>query len=66
VQKLFLEGKCRNEKTKELKKFSLQLQVTENEYNICGLCSLNLSPFASVISMVPSYNINFVQIKNEK
>jgi hypothetical protein len=36
VQKLLLEGNCRNECVNVLKMFSLQLQVMGNEYTACG------------------------------
>ena len=63
VQKLLLEGNCRNECVKELKMFSLQLHVMTSEYNICGFFSLNLKLFASVVSVIVSYVIIMVQIK---
>jgi hypothetical protein len=63
VQKLLLEGNCRNECVKELKMFSLQLQVMGNEYTACGFFALNLSLFASVVSVIFSYIIIMVQIK---
>jgi hypothetical protein len=37
VEKLLLEGKCRNECVKELKMFSLQLQAKKIEYTTCGI-----------------------------
>jgi hypothetical protein len=63
VQKLLLEGNCKNERVKELKMFSLQLQAMKNEYNACGFFSLNLKLFASVVSVIVSYFIIMVQIK---
>jgi hypothetical protein len=42
VEKLLLEGNCRNECVEELKMFSLQLQAMTNEYTACGFFSLNL------------------------
>jgi hypothetical protein len=42
VQKLLLEGHCRNECVKQLKMFSVQLQVMKIEYTACGFFSLNL------------------------
>jgi len=63
VEKLLLEGKCRNECVKELKMFSLQLQAMKIEYTACGFFSLNLSLFASVVSAIVSYIIIMVQIK---
>jgi hypothetical protein len=43
VQKLLLEGNCRNECVKELKMFSPQLQEMTNQYTAGGFFSLNLS-----------------------
>ena len=63
VQKLLLEGNCRNECVKELKMFSLQLQEMTNEYTACGFFSLNLKLFASVVSAIVSYVIIMVQFK---
>jgi hypothetical protein len=63
VQKLLLEANCSNECVKELKMFSLQLQVMTIEYTACGWFSLNLSLFAGVISMIASYIIIMVQTK---
>jgi hypothetical protein len=63
VEKLLLEGKCRNEIVKDLKKFSLQLQAMKIEYTACGFFSLNLSLFASVVSAIVSYIIIMVQFK---
>jgi hypothetical protein len=63
VQKLLLGGNCRNECVKELKNFSLQLQVMEIEYTACGFFSLNLSLFAGVVSVIASYITIMVQIK---
>ena len=63
VQKLLLEGNCRNESIEELKMFSLQLQVMKNEYTACGFFSLNLGLFASVVSVIASYTIIMVQMK---
>jgi len=62
VQKLLLEGNCMNECTEDLKMFSLQLQVMKNRYTACGFFSLNLSLFASVVSVIASYIIIMVQI----
>jgi len=62
AQKLLLLGNCRNECVKELKIFSLQLQVMGNAYTACGFFSLNLKLFASV-SVVVSHIIIMVQIK---
>jgi len=61
VEKLLLEGNCRNECVKQLKMFSLQLQVMNNEYTACGFFSLNLRLFASVVSAIFSYVIILVQ-----
>jgi hypothetical protein len=63
VQKLLLEGNCRNDCVKFLKMFSLQLQVMKMEYTACGFFSLNLSFFASVVTVVASYIIIMLQIK---
>jgi hypothetical protein len=63
VEKLLLEGNCRNECVKQLKMFSLQLQAMKTEYNTCGFFSLNLRLFASVVSVIVSYFIIMVQIK---
>jgi hypothetical protein len=63
VQKLLIEANCSKECVKELKMFSLQLQVMTIEYTACGWFSLNLSLFAGVISMIASYIIIMVQIK---
>jgi hypothetical protein len=63
VQKLLLGGNCRNECVEELKMFSLQLQVMKNEYAACGFFPLNLSLFASVVSVIVSDIIIMVQIK---
>jgi hypothetical protein len=63
VQKLLLRGYCRNENAEELKLFSLQLQVMTIEYTACGFFSLNLSLFASVVSVIVSYIVIMVQIK---
>ena len=63
VQKLLLRGYCRNENVEELKLFSLQLQVMTIEYTACGFFSLNLSLFASVVSVIVSYIVIMVQIK---
>jgi hypothetical protein len=63
VQKLLLLGNCRNECVKELKMFSLQLQVMTNEYTACGFFSLNLRLFATVTSLIVSYTIIMIQIK---
>jgi hypothetical protein len=62
VQKLLLEGNCRNESVEELKLFSLQLQVMTIEYTACGFFSLNLSLFASVVSVIVSYIVIMVQV----
>jgi hypothetical protein len=63
VQKLLLEGNCTNECVEELKMFSLQLQVMKNEYTACGFFSLNLRLFTTVVSLIVSYIVIFVQIK---
>jgi len=63
VQKLLLEGNCRNECVKQLKMFSLQLQEMSIQYTACGFFSLNLRLFASVVSVFVSYIIIMVQIK---
>jgi hypothetical protein len=63
VQKLLLEGNCRNECVKELKMFSLQLQAMKNEYTACGFFSLNLKLFTSIVSVIASYIVILVQIK---
>jgi len=63
VQKLLLEGNCRNENIEELKMFSLQLQVMTNEYTASGFFSLNLRLCASVVSAIVSYIVIMVQIK---
>ena len=63
VQKLLLEGNCRNECVKQLKLFSLQLQVMGNKYTAFGFFALNLRLFASVVSVIVSYIIIMVQIK---
>jgi hypothetical protein len=63
VEKLLLEGNCRNECVKELKMFSLQLQAMTNEYTACGFFSLNLNLFTSVFSVIASYIVILVQIK---
>jgi hypothetical protein len=58
-----LEGNCGNECVKELKMFSVQLQVMENEYTASGYFTLNLSLFSTVVSVIASYIIIMVQIK---
>jgi hypothetical protein len=63
VEKLLLEGNCRNECLKELKMFSLQLQAMKNEYTACGFFPLNLRLFTSVVSLIASYIVILVQIK---
>ena len=63
VQKLLLVGNYRNECTKQLKMFSLQLQVMGHEYTACGFFSLNLKLFASVFSVIVSYIVIMVQMK---
>jgi hypothetical protein len=63
VQKLLLGGKCRNECVNVLKMFSFQLQVMKVEYTACGFFTLNLSLFASVVSVIISYIVIMVQIK---
>jgi len=63
VQKLLLEGNCRYECVEELKLFSLQLQIMTIEYTACGFFSLNLSLFASVVSVIISYIVIMVQVK---
>ena len=62
VQKLLLLENCRNECVKELKLFSLQLQILTNEYSACGFFSLNLKFFTTVISLIVSYIIIMIQI----
>jgi hypothetical protein len=57
---------CINECVKELNMFSLQLQVMGNEFTVCGFFSLNLNIFASVVSVIVSYVIIMVQIKEMK
>jgi len=54
VQKLLLEGNCRNECVKNHKIFSLQLQVMKYEEKACGWFSLNCSLYASVVSVIVS------------
>ena len=63
VQKLLLEGNFRNVCVKELKMFSIQLQVMKNEYTACGFFTINLSLFASVFSVITSYVVILAQIK---
>jgi hypothetical protein len=63
VQKLLLEGNCGKESIEELKLFSLQLQVMTNKYTASGFFSLNLSFFASVVSVIVSYIVIMVQMK---
>jgi hypothetical protein len=63
VEKLLVEGNCRNECVKELKMFSLQLQAMTNDYTACGFFSLNLNLFTSVVSAIASYIVILVQIK---
>jgi hypothetical protein len=63
VQKLLLEGNCRNECVKELKMFSIQLQVMKNGYTACGFFTLNLNLFTTVVSVIISYTIIMIQIK---
>jgi hypothetical protein len=63
VQKLLIEGNCRNECVNLLKMFSLQLQVMKIEYTACGFFTLNLKLFASVVSVIVSYIIIMVQNK---
>jgi hypothetical protein len=63
VEKLLVEGNCRNECVEELKMFSLQLQAMTNEYTAGGFFSLNLNLFTSVVSVVASYFVILVQIK---
>jgi hypothetical protein len=63
VQKLLLLANCRNECVKELKLFSLQLQVMTIEYTACGFFSLNLKFFTTVVSFIVSYIIIIIQIK---
>jgi hypothetical protein len=63
LQKLILEGNCRNECVKELKMFSVQLQVMKFEYTACGYFSLNLRLFTTFVSVTVSYFIVMVQIK---
>jgi hypothetical protein len=63
LQKLLLEGNCRNECVKELKMFSLQLQIMKFEYTACGFFSLNLRLFTTFVGVILSYIIIMVQIK---
>jgi hypothetical protein len=63
LQKLLLGGNCRIECVEELKMFSLQLQEMTIEYTACGFFLLNLSLFASVVSVIASYILLMVQIK---
>ena len=63
VQKLLLDGNCRNKCVEELKMFSIQQKVMKNKYTRCGLFTLNLTLFASVASMITSYIVILVQIK---
>jgi len=63
VQKLLLEGNCRNECVKELKLFSLELQIMTIEYTACGFFSLNLKFFTTVVSLIVSYIIIMIQSK---
>ena len=63
VEKLLLEGKCRNESVKQLKMFSLQLQAMKSEYTACGFFSLNLRLFISIVSVIATYIVILVQIK---
>jgi hypothetical protein len=63
VQKLLLDGDFGNECVKELKMFSIQLQVMKNEYTASGFFTLNLNLFASVASVIMSYVVNLVQFK---
>jgi hypothetical protein len=63
VQKLLLGGNSRNECVNVLKMFSLQLQVMKVKYTACGFFTLNLSLFASVVSVIASYIVIMVQIK---
>jgi hypothetical protein len=63
VQKLLLEGNCRNECVEELKMFSLQMQEMTKEYTACGFFSVNLSLFTTVVSVIVSYIVILAQIK---
>jgi hypothetical protein len=63
VEKLLVEGNCRNKCVKELKMFSLQLQAMTNEYTACGFFSLNLNLFTSGVSVIASYIVILVQMK---
>jgi hypothetical protein len=63
VQKLLIEGKFRTECVNLLKMLSVQLQVMKIEYTACGLFTLNLRLFVSVVSVIASYIIIMVQIK---
>jgi hypothetical protein len=63
IQKLFLEGNCSNECTKELKMFSLQLQMMKFQDTACGFFLLNLRFFTTFVSVIVSYVIIMVQIK---
>jgi hypothetical protein len=63
VEKLLLEGSCRNECVNELRMFSFQLQVMTNQYSACGFFPLNLRLFTSVVSVIATYIVILVQIK---
>jgi len=63
VEKLLLEGNCRNENIEELGMFFPQPQAMKNMYTACGFFSLNLSVFTSVVSVIASYIVILVQIK---
>jgi hypothetical protein len=63
VQKLLVVGNCRKECVKVLKMLSVQLQVMKIGYSACGVFSLNLSLFASFVSVIASYIVIMVQIK---
>jgi hypothetical protein len=62
VEKLLLEGNCRNECVEELRMFSLQLHAMKNQYTACGFFLLNLGLFTSVVSVIATYIIVLVDI----
>ena len=63
VQKLLLAANWKTECLKELKMFSLQLQVMANEYNAYGFFSINLGLFCSVSSVIVTYVVIMFQMK---
>jgi hypothetical protein len=62
-QKLLLDGNRRIDVAEKLKMFSLQLQEMKIVYTGCGFFPLNLSLFASAVSVIGSGVIIMVQIK---